>query len=171
LYNTVIEAGLDGSGRSTDWPDNGLGFKLFGAGTVDNQFVNNLTLSYTHGGLLFDGADPAAQNRIDYNLYHAPGVPISGVTGASGPIIYASLAQHRAAFGFDTHGLDADPQLQDLARSDLRPAAGSPASGAALPGLGVDHDAAGRPRPPGAPSIGALEPGQWLFFDGFESRS
>jgi hypothetical protein len=169
LHNTVIEAGLDAVGRPTDWPDNGLGFKLFGAGSVGNQFVNNLTLRHTHGGVLFDGADPAAQARLDYNLYYAPGTPVSGVTSAAGPTLFSSLAQHQAGLGFDLHGLDLDPQLQDLAHGDLRPATDSPAAGAALPGLGVERDAAGRPRRAEAPSIGALEPGQWLFFHGFES--
>ena len=169
LHNTLVQSGRDEFGGATPWPANGMAIRLFGADSAAATILNNVAFDHANGGLFFDGAPPLQQAQVDFNLYHAPGVPVSGVLDLSALVVYQTLAEHRAALGLDSNGLDDEPLLLKVVERDFRPAHHSPVRRRGLGGLGIIKDADDSARDPAHPSVGALEPPERVFVDGFES--
>jgi parallel beta-helix repeat protein len=115
---------------------------------------NNILATYKDNGWLFrlDGTLVDVRN-VDYNLYYAPKSEITSSIDDIGK----SWSEWQA-YGYEAHGVHADPLLMDLASRDFHLNEGSPAidSGIILQEIPQDFD--GTPRPVGdGYDIGAYE--------------
>lgn len=110
--------------------------------------------------------DEVEANHSDYNLFHSTAALLQhggdltaycrwGKTQRAGS---QSMEEWRAAEHQDLNSVQWDPFFVGPKEKDFRLEAGSAAAGRGRPVAGLTVDYAGRPRPDGAPAIGAFEP-------------
>jgi len=123
-----------------------------------NLVANNIIVATSEPILLDSAGAGNVRNRLDFNLYEAP--------GGAGPAVfhwndatYTGFADFRRGTGQEAHGRFADPRFVAAAAHNYHLAAGSPAigTGRSCPSWAASTDFDGRPRPPGRPAdLGAF---------------
>lgn len=139
----------------------------------DNQVFNNALVDNNWDNLMITPkpqnpakADEVRNNHSDHNLFHS-GKALRqfggdllaycrwGKTQRAGS---QSLEEWRASEHCDLNSIQWDPYFVEPGTKDFRPESGSPLIGRGRPVENFETDFAGRPRPAGAPTIGAFEP-------------
>ncbi|MEN6439768.1 MAG: choice-of-anchor Q domain-containing protein [Syntrophobacter sp.] len=148
IYNNVayIASGLAGADKVFDISINGTDQSA--TGTI---LKNNIAVGVTNPVLSVDAASVSGL-VADNNIWYRPaGSPTFSVSGST-----QSWAQWQSA-GYDTHGINTDPEFLDPVNGDYRLSRSSPAINAGTD-VGLTTDIRGWPVPlHGIPDIGAYE--------------
>jgi predicted secreted protein len=139
----------------------------------NNEVFNNILADNSWDNLMVtpsprnpSKAAEVSDNRSDHNLFHSSAALLQhegdllsycrwGKTQRAGS---QSLEEWRAAEHQDLHSMQWDPLFVSPATGDFRPEAGSAAAARGRPVADMADDFSGRPRPAGAPAMGAFEP-------------
>jgi hypothetical protein len=166
IYNNVVYMPVGDEQAITYWNESGYSGKaqmwnntVYGAywcyrfiSTPNSELKNNICWPASNGtGVLFEGGTLPTAN-VDYNLIWAPNAAIGKVNGS------AKTWLQWQTFGYDVHGVNANPLFTNAALNNLTLSQSSRAidQGVMLPAIATDR--IGTPRPQGtAYDIGAYE--------------